>query len=121
MKKKPLRIILFLFMLSACATYKSNQTVEEESPLKDINKETVDFGPNYDDSLQEPTVLPAGIPFLLVNGGSGIAVGMATYIPPHNLKESINAILAALDTIKVFSNCMSTMLLIKNNKCQQRI
>src|ERR1700751_2214801 len=57
--------------------------------LADLDKETVDFGPNYDDSLTEPTVLPARIPNLLVNGSSGIAVGMATNIPPHNLTEIV--------------------------------
>jgi DNA gyrase subunit A len=59
--------------------------------LADIDKETVDFGPNYDDSLSEPLVLPARFPNLIVNGSSGIAVGMATNIPPHNLTEIINA------------------------------
>jgi DNA gyrase subunit A len=59
--------------------------------LADIEKETVDFGPNYDDSLSEPLVLPARFPNLLVNGSSGIAVGMATNVPPHNLTEIINA------------------------------
>ncbi len=59
--------------------------------LADIDKDTVDFGPNYDDSLSEPKVLPAKFPNLLVNGSQGIAVGMATNIPPHNLGESINA------------------------------
>jgi DNA gyrase subunit A len=59
--------------------------------LADIDKETVDFGPNYDDSLEEPLVLPARFPNLLVNGSSGIAVGMATNIPPHNLSEIIDA------------------------------
>ncbi|MBN1697305.1 MAG: DNA topoisomerase (ATP-hydrolyzing) subunit A [Spirochaetales bacterium] len=68
-----------------------------EEMLRDINKETVDFGPNYDDSMTEPIVLPAGIPFLLINGGSGIAVGMATNIAPHNLKESVNAIAAYIE------------------------
>ena len=57
--------------------------------LGDIDKNTVDFAPNFDDRLQEPTVLPSGIPNLLVNGASGIAVGMATNIPPHNLREVI--------------------------------
>jgi DNA gyrase subunit A len=60
--------------------------------LADIEKETVEFGPNYDDSLQEPLVLPTRLPNLLVNGSSGIAVGMATNIPPHNLGEVIDAI-----------------------------
>ncbi len=65
--------------------------------LTDIDKETVDFQPNYDDSTVEPTVLPAVFPNLLVNGGSGIAVGMATNIPPHNLGEVIDACCAYLD------------------------
>ena len=65
--------------------------------LADIDKNTVDFVPNFDDRLQEPSVLPSGIPNLIVNGSSGIAVGMATNIPPHNLKEVINAILALID------------------------
>ncbi len=59
--------------------------------LADLDKETVDFGPNYDDTLEEPLVLPAGFPNLLVNGSSGIAVGMATNIPPHNMGEVIRA------------------------------
>ncbi len=61
--------------------------------LKDIDKETVDFQPNYDESLKEPTVLPAAFPNLLVNGSSGIAVGMATNMPPHNLREVIDALI----------------------------
>jgi DNA gyrase subunit A len=65
--------------------------------LADIDKDTVDFGPNYDDSLSEPKVLPAKFPCLLVNGSQGIAVGMATNIPPHNLGESINATIALID------------------------
>ena len=65
--------------------------------LADIDKETVDFVPNYDESEQEPAVLPARVPNLLVNGASGIAVGMATNIPPHNLTEIINALLAVID------------------------
>jgi len=63
-----------------------------EELLADIDKDTVDFGPNFDDSLEEPLVLPARIPNLLMNGASGIAVGMATNIPPHNLRELVNAI-----------------------------
>src|SRR4051794_35241493 len=62
--------------------------------LSDLDRETVDFGPNYDDSLEEPLILPAKIPNLIVNGSSGIAVGMATNIPPHNLTEVINATVA---------------------------
>ena len=65
--------------------------------LADIDKETVDFVPNYDGAEHEPTVLPARIPNLLVNGSSGIAVGMATNIPPHNLTEVINACVALID------------------------
>jgi DNA gyrase subunit A len=65
--------------------------------LADIDKETVDFGPNYDDSLKEPLVLPAKFPNLLVNGSSGIAVGMATNIPPHNLTEIINATILLIE------------------------
>ena len=68
-----------------------------ETMLTDIEKNTVDFMPNYDDRLQEPTVLPAKIPTLLVNGSSGIAVGMATNIPPHNLTEVINGIIKIID------------------------
>ncbi len=66
--------------------------------LRDLDKETVDYGPNYDESLQEPRVLPARFPNLLVNGSAGIAVGMATNIPPHNLGEVINA------TVKLIEN-----------------
>ena len=65
--------------------------------LDDLDKETVDFKSNYDDRLQEPTVLPAKFPNLLVNGAGGIAVGMATNIPPHNLGEVIDACIAYLD------------------------
>ncbi len=65
--------------------------------LRDLDKETVDFQPNYDESLQEPVVLPARFPNLLVNGSSGIAVGMATNIPPHNLGEAIDATCMMLD------------------------
>jgi DNA gyrase subunit A len=65
--------------------------------LTDIEKDTVDFGPNYDDSLQEPLLLPARFPNLLVNGTAGIAVGMATNIPPHNLTEVLDAICAQIE------------------------
>ena len=68
-----------------------------ETMLTDIEKNTVDFMPNYDDRLQEPTVLPSKIPTLLINGSSGIAVGMATNIPPHNLTEIINGIIKIID------------------------
>ena len=63
----------------------------------DINKNTVDFIPNFDETEKEPTVLPARFPNLLVNGTSGIAVGMATNIPPHNLREVINAVVQIID------------------------
>jgi DNA gyrase subunit A len=68
-----------------------------EEMLRDIDKETVDFRLNFDDSLQEPTVLPTRVPNLLINGASGIAVGMATNMPPHNLTEVINATTAFID------------------------
>ncbi len=68
-----------------------------EEMLADIEKDTVDFRPNFDDSLEEPTVLPTKIPNLLINGASGIAVGMATNMPPHNLTEIINATVAYID------------------------
>uniref|UniRef100_A0A7C3Z0D7 DNA gyrase subunit A n=1 Tax=Desulfobacca acetoxidans TaxID=60893 RepID=A0A7C3Z0D7_9BACT len=69
--------------------------------LQDLDKDTVDFVPNYDGSLQEPLVLPNRLPNLLVNGGSGIAVGMATNIPPHNLDEVCEALLAYLDNPQI--------------------
>ena len=65
--------------------------------LSDIDKNTVDFGPNFDDRLEEPTVLPSALPNLVVNGSSGIAVGMATNIPPHNLREVASAVNALID------------------------
>jgi len=65
--------------------------------LEDLDKETVDWVPNYDDSMTEPSVLPAKLPNLLINGSSGIAVGMTTNIPPHNIREIINAICALVD------------------------
>ena len=68
-----------------------------EEMLADIDKDTVDFGPNFDDSLEEPLVLPARLPNLLMNGSSGIAVGMATNIPPHNLRELVGAIIYLID------------------------
>ena len=65
--------------------------------LRDIDADTVEFGVNYDDSRMEPLILPARYPNLLVNGSAGIAVGMATNIPPHNLRETIDAVVAYLD------------------------
>ena len=64
--------------------------------LKDLDKNTVDFRPNFDETLKEPEILPAMIPALMVNGASGIAVGMATNIPPHNLTEIVNGLLALI-------------------------
>jgi DNA gyrase subunit A len=72
-----------------------------EETLSDIDKNTVDFQLNFDDSLEEPTVLPTRIPTLLVNGASGIAVGMATNMPPHNLSDSIDAIVAYIDNEQI--------------------
>ena len=72
-----------------------------EVMLTDIEKNTVDFMPNFDGRLQEPTVLPAKIPALLVNGSSGIAVGMATNIPPHNLSEVINGVVSIIDNKEI--------------------
>ncbi len=72
-----------------------------EELLADINKDTVDFQPNFDDSLTEPTVLPAKIPNLLINGSSGIAVGMATNMAPHNLSEVVDGIVAYIDNREI--------------------
>ena len=69
-----------------------------ESMLADIDKDTVKFVPNFDATLEEPTILPSGIPNLLVNGSSGIAVGMATNMPPHNLSEVVDGVLHLIDT-----------------------
>ena len=74
-----------------------------EETLADIDKDTVDFQPNFDDSLTEPSVLPTRIPNLLVNGASGIAVGMATNMPPHNLSEIIDATIAYIDNKDITS------------------
>ena len=76
------------------------QRIAEEM-LRDIKKNTVDFGPNYDDSMQEPLVLPAAIPYLLVNGATGIAVGMATNMPPNNLVEVCNAVVAMIENPEI--------------------
>lgn len=72
-----------------------------EEMLADIEKNTVDFAPNYDESLKEPTVLPAKVPNLLINGSAGIAVGMATNIPPHNLGEVIDGLILMIDNPEV--------------------
>ena len=72
-----------------------------EDMLADINKETVDYQPNFDDSLQEPTVLPSRVPNLLLNGSSGIAVGMATHMPPHNLRELVQGLIAYIENPEI--------------------
>src|SRR5882762_4387263 len=72
-----------------------------EEMVADINKDTIDFQPNFDESEQEPTVLPAKFPNLLVNGASGIAVGMATNMAPHNLSEVIDATIALIDNRQI--------------------
>jgi len=72
-----------------------------DAMLRDIKKETVDFGPNYDDSITEPSVMPAAIPNLLLNGSSGIAVGMATNMAPHNFREVASAICAQIDNPEI--------------------
>jgi DNA gyrase subunit A len=77
--------------------------------LADIDNDTVDFVPNYDESTSEPSVLPARIPNLLINGGTGIAVGMATNIPPHNLTEVLNATIALLQKDKAETKSASPM------------
>jgi DNA gyrase subunit A len=82
-----------------------------ESMLEDIEKNTVDFVPNYDESLKEPSVLPAKIPNLLVNGSAGIAVGMATNIPPHNLGEVVDALVLMID--KPDTTLQELMMVIK--------
>jgi DNA gyrase subunit A len=68
--------------------------------MTDLDKETVDFAPNYDETTQEPTVLPSPFPNLLVNGSAGIAVGMATNIPPHNMREVIDAVIWAVESVQ---------------------
>ncbi|MFQ5581535.1 MAG: DNA gyrase subunit A [Mariprofundaceae bacterium] len=78
--------------------------------LADIDKDTVDFAPNYDDSLNEPKVLPAKFPNLLVNGSTGIAVGMATNIPPHNLGEAINAAIALIQQPEIDDEALMTIM-----------
>ncbi|HOL00261.1 MAG TPA: DNA gyrase subunit A, partial [Paludibacteraceae bacterium] len=76
------------------------QKIAEEM-LADIDKDTVDFQPNFDETLKEPVVLPSRLPNLLINGSSGIAVGMATNMAPHNLSETIDAIIAYIDNKEI--------------------
>jgi len=77
-----------------------------EEVVRDIEKQTVDFVPNFDDSLKEPSVLPSLLPTLLINGASGIAVGMATNIPPHNLNEVVDALSALIESPKLKSESL---------------
>jgi DNA gyrase subunit A len=81
-----------------------------EDLLADINKDTVDFTPNFDESLKEPVVLPAKVPNLLLNGSNGIAVGMATDIPPHNLREVCSAVCATIDDPEITLNELMTLI-----------
>ena len=85
------------------------QKIAEEM-LADMEKNTIDYGLNFDDSLEEPLVLPSGIPNLLVNGASGIAVGMATNMPPHNLRNTIDAIIAYIDDSEVTMDRLSALM-----------
>ena len=75
----------------------SRMTKLSSEMLKDLDKDTVDWTPNFDETLKEPAVLPSSVPTLLINGSEGIAVGMATKIPPHNLVELVNGIVALID------------------------
>ena len=75
----------------------SRMTRMASEMLRDLDKDTVEWDPNFDETLKEPTVLPSTVPTLLVNGSEGIAVGMATKIPPHNLTEIINGLIALID------------------------
>ncbi len=88
----------------------SRLTRAAEALLRDLNKETVDLQPNYDESLTEPAVLPARFPNLLVNGSSGIAVGMATNVPPHNLRETVDAVCMMIDNPDVTTDELMTVL-----------
>ena len=81
--------------------------------LRDLEKETVDFRLNFDETLEEPAVLPAHFPNLLVNGSSGIAVGMATNIPPHNLTEAIDAVSMLIDNPDVSLNELLTCIKVR--------
>jgi len=93
----------------AAAAYRYTETrltSLAEEMLKDLSKDTVDFVPNFDGRLKEPTVLPANAPNLLCNGATGIAVGMATNIPPHNLSEITNALLAIIDNPKITDDAL---------------
>src|SRR5207249_3277877 len=84
-----------------CGDTSGNYHPHGEALMTDMEKDTVDFVPNYDETRTEPTVFPAAFPNLLVNGGTGIAVGMATNIPPHNLSEVIDGVCAQIDNPEI--------------------
>lgn len=93
-------VTLVLWTVTAAAAMRYTEARLSKISMEmtaDINKDTVDFTPNFDETEKEPTVLPARFPNLLVNGTSGIAVGMATNIPPHNLREVIGAVVKIID------------------------
>ncbi|WP_291424842.1 DNA gyrase subunit A [Deinococcus sp.] len=95
-------------MAAAMRYTEARMTKVAEEVLADLEKETVDFKPNYDETTVEPTVLPSAVPNLLINGASGIAVGMATNIPPHNLTEICNGLLALIDNADISLDEMMT-------------
>ncbi|SEJ16833.1 DNA gyrase subunit A [Deinococcus reticulitermitis] len=95
-------------MAAAMRYTEARMTKVAEEILADLEKETVDLKPNYDETTTEPTVLPSAVPNLLINGASGIAVGMATNIPPHNLTEICNGLLALIDNPAITLNEMMT-------------
>ena len=84
-------------LLQQCVILEARLSKISNELLKDIDKDTISWAPNYDDTLLEPTVLPAKFPNLLVNGASGISAGYATKIPPHNLKEVLLATIRRID------------------------
>ncbi|WP_339096488.1 DNA gyrase subunit A [Deinococcus sp. VB142] len=95
-------------MAAAMRYTEARMTKVAEEILEDLEKETVDLKPNYDETTTEPTVLPSAVPNLLINGASGIAVGMATNIPPHNLTEICNGLLALIDNPAITLDEMMT-------------
>ena len=95
-------------MAAAMRYTEARMTKVAEEILSDLEKETVDMKPNYDETTEEPAVLPSALPNLLINGASGIAVGMATNIPPHNLTEICNGLLALIDNPAISLDEMMT-------------
>ena len=90
----------------------SRMTKLSSEMLKDLEKETVEWGLNFDETLKEPSVLPSAVPTLLVNGSEGIAVGMATKIPPHNLSEIIDGLVALIDDESIGTEVLMQLSLI---------